>query len=176
MLQAEAELMAEALDDVFGWELLQLGLWGPRGSFLSGCRTRRHAVVANERSRITDADVGVLTGYRWPGNVREMAAVMDRAVLVGQGTSLDVAAALGQATPPVEVVATTSPAGARPTAIEPLDLVVRRHIETALAETHGRVDGPYGAARLLQINPHTLRARMRKLGVDWRRFRLHLTR
>jgi transcriptional regulator with GAF, ATPase, and Fis domain len=70
----------------------------------------------------------------------------------------------------------TSPDGTRQVAIEPLDFVVRQHIEAALAETHGRVDGPYGAARLLQINPHTLRARMRKLGVDWRRFRLHLTR
>ena len=37
--------------------------------------------------------------------------------------------------------------------------------------THGRVEGPHGAAGLLRINPHTLRARMRKLGVDWRRFR-----
>jgi len=50
--------MVEALDDVFGWELLQLGLWGSRGSLLAGCRTRRHAVLANERSRISDADVG----------------------------------------------------------------------------------------------------------------------
>ena len=47
--------------------------------------------------------------------------------------------------------------------IEPLDVVIRRHIEAALEATHGRVEGPHGAARLLQINPHTLRARMRKL-------------
>jgi SAM-dependent methyltransferase len=58
VLQAESELMVEALDDVFGWELLQLGLWGPRDSLLSGCRTRRHAVVANKPSPIADADVG----------------------------------------------------------------------------------------------------------------------
>jgi SAM-dependent methyltransferase len=58
VLQAESELMVEALDDVFGWELLQLGLWGPRDSLLSGCRTRRHAVVANKPSPISDADVG----------------------------------------------------------------------------------------------------------------------
>jgi SAM-dependent methyltransferase len=57
VLQAESELMVEALDDVFGWELLQLGLWGPTNSLLSGCRTRRHAVVANHPSRFTDADV-----------------------------------------------------------------------------------------------------------------------
>jgi SAM-dependent methyltransferase len=48
-LAAESELMTEALDDVFGWELLQVGLWGERESLLSGCRTRRHAVVASAR-------------------------------------------------------------------------------------------------------------------------------
>ncbi len=46
-----------------------------------------------------------------------------------------------------------------------------RHIERALAVTHGRIEGPDGAAAVLGINPHTLRARMRKLAVDWRRFR-----
>jgi transcriptional regulator with GAF, ATPase, and Fis domain len=46
-----------------------------------------------------------------------------------------------------------------------------RHIEGALHESHGRIEGPFGAARRLGINPHTLRARMRRLGVDWRRFR-----
>ena len=49
--------------------------------------------------------------------------------------------------------------------------MIRRHIEAALTETHGRVEGPHGAARLLEVNPHTLRARMRKLKIDWRGFR-----
>jgi hypothetical protein len=43
-----------------------------------------------------------------------------------------------------------------------------RHIETALRRTRGRVEGPDGAAALLAINPHTLRSRMRKLGINWR--------
>src|SRR6476661_4665628 len=47
---------------------------------------------------VSDDDVRVLTEYRWPGNVREMAAVMDRAVLIGQGRALDIRAALGQGT------------------------------------------------------------------------------
>lgn len=45
------------------------------------------------------------------------------------------------------------------------------HIERALLATHGRIEGPFGAAKLMGINPHTLRARMRKLGIDWGRFR-----
>ena len=60
---------------------------------------------------------------------------------------------------------------ASPARIEPLDAVIRRHIEAALAETHGRVEGPFGAAGLLRINPHTLRARMRKLKINWQSFR-----
>ena len=52
-----------------------------------------------------------------------------------------------------------------------LDAAMAKHIEAALARTRGRIEGPYGAAVLLKINPHTLRARMRKLKIDWRRFR-----
>jgi SAM-dependent methyltransferase len=57
VLQAESELMVETLDDVFGWEFLQLGVWGPRDSLLAGCRTRRRAVLANGRSGGADADI-----------------------------------------------------------------------------------------------------------------------
>jgi transcriptional regulator with GAF, ATPase, and Fis domain len=123
---------------------------------------------------VSDDDVRVLSEYRWPGNVREIAAVMDRAALIGQGRSLEVRAALGPDTRPspaaqqVVAAATAPPATA---GIEPLDVVVRRHIEAALGATRGRVEGPHGAARLLRINPHTLRARMRKLKVNWSRFR-----
>ncbi len=120
---------------------------------------------------ISNDDVRVLTAYRWPGNVREMAAVMDRAVLIGQGRELNVAAALGHGG--VTTVATAARAAEAPAAlaIEPLDVITRRHIEAALRQTHGRVEGLHGAARLLRINPHTLRARMRKLAIDWRGFR-----
>jgi hypothetical protein len=48
---------------------------------------------------------------------------------------------------------------------------MKRHIEVALRGAHGRVEGPHGAAKVLRINPHTLRARMRKLRIDWRAFR-----
>ena len=48
---------------------------------------------------------------------------------------------------------------------------MRQHIENGLAATHGRIEGRHGTARLLAINPHTLRARMRKLGIDWSIFK-----
>jgi transcriptional regulator with GAF, ATPase, and Fis domain len=48
---------------------------------------------------------------------------------------------------------------------------MRAHIEAALRATRGRIEGKYGAAKILGINPHTLRARMRKLKIDWAMFR-----
>jgi transcriptional regulator with GAF, ATPase, and Fis domain len=45
------------------------------------------------------------------------------------------------------------------------------HIKLALSRSKGRIEGHNGAAALLDINPHTLRARMRRLGIDWHRFR-----
>lgn len=63
--------------------------------------------------------------------------------------------------------------GAPPTtgAFPSLDEAMRRHIEAALARTKGRIEGAHGAAALLKINPHTLRARMRKLKIAWQVFR-----
>jgi hydrogenase-4 transcriptional activator len=58
-----------------------------------------------------------------------------------------------------------------PEELGPLGAAMVSHIERALQATHGRIEGPFGAAKLLGINPHTLRARMRKLGIDWARFR-----
>src|SRR5215203_6818748 len=69
---------------------------------------------------VSDDDVRVLTEYRWPGNVREIAAVMDRAVLVGQGRSLDVAAALGSGPSP-SLPSSMAGKGARAEGIEALD-------------------------------------------------------
>ncbi len=77
---------------------------------------------------------------------------------------------------PTEVTPTENPTAAAndaaPTApIESLDAAIRRHIESALAAATGRIEGRQGAAAMLKINPHTLRAKMRKLGIDWARFR-----
>jgi SAM-dependent methyltransferase len=46
LVAAETELLGEALEDVFGWELLQIGAWGPGRELLAGCRTRRHSLIA----------------------------------------------------------------------------------------------------------------------------------
>ena len=119
----------------------------------------------------SDEDVRMLAEYRWPGNVREMSAVIDRAVLLGQGRTLEVSAALGRTVPPRRTPNAPGAVRALPVVIAPLDEAIRLHIEAALAETQGRVEGKDGAAHLLRVNPHTLRARMRKLGIRWATFR-----
>jgi transcriptional regulator with GAF, ATPase, and Fis domain len=53
-----------------------------------------------------------------------------------------------------------------------LDQAMSNHIKQGLRNTRGRIEGPHGAAALLKINPHTLRARMRKLKIEWRAFRM----
>jgi transcriptional regulator with GAF, ATPase, and Fis domain len=120
----------------------------------------------------TPEDLELLAGYGWPGNVRELIAVVERAVILGSGERLDVVKALGVA-PGGDAGSTPVRAGSAAHA-EPflsLDRAMARHIEAALTRAHGKIEGPGGAAELLAINPHTLRARMRRLGVDWRRHR-----
>lgn len=55
--------------------------------------------------------------------------------------------------------------------VEQLDAAMREHIIRALKRTQGQIEGREGAAKVLGINPHTLRARMRKLHIDWSQFR-----
>jgi hydrogenase-4 transcriptional activator len=123
----------------------------------------------------TRDDVNLLCAYAWPGNIREFAAVLDRAVLLGQGRQLEVGKALGTAPDPRLTASSAAPivgqAAVTPDAPASFDAAMSRHIESALEAAHGRIEGPFGAARALGVNPHTLRARMRKLGIDWRRFR-----
>jgi transcriptional regulator with GAF, ATPase, and Fis domain len=133
-------------------------------------------------------DILALTQYSWPGNIRELGAVMDRAVILGNGRTLEIVKALGlsqqaaystyDSNEPTfyEVIPETPSVRIQPTfsgVILSLDEAMKQHIEQALAATRGKIEGSKGAAKLLGINPHTLRARMRKLQIDWDRFRHH---
>lgn len=120
-------------------------------------------------------DLELLVAYPWPGNIRELTAVIERAVILGNGRTLEIATALGTPIQKSHEQGTArSYAQGRPEADSlpvPLDTAIRQHIESALQHTRGRIEGPRGAAALLAINPHTLRAKMRKLRIDWQRFR-----
>jgi hydrogenase-4 transcriptional activator len=130
-------------------------------------------------------DIQLLQEYQWPGNIRELGAVIDRAAILGDGKSLEVAAALGlnrvpghapPSHPSISTVAGGPGSNVPAAGIDSggdlsLDEAMRRHIERVLVIVRGKIEGPNGAARLLGINPHTLRARMRKLNVRWAAFR-----
>jgi hydrogenase-4 transcriptional activator len=137
-------------------------------------------------------DLALLTNYHWPGNIRELGAVIDRAAILGNGKTLEVAKSLGLSQPsPIALPISNEPTFYEviPEATQPLsathsvptttnngeivslDLAMRQHIERSLIATRGKIEGKQGAAALLGINPHTLRARMRKLGLDWDLYR-----
>lgn len=109
---------------------------------------------------VDDIALGRLVAYDWPGNVRELQNVVEREMILRPGGRL-----LFDGLVPVgdtgEVVAAEKPR------VEPLDVVTRRAMERALKAAGGRVQGRGGAAELLQVKPNTLRARMKKLGVDF---------
>jgi hydrogenase-4 transcriptional activator len=123
----------------------------------------------------TEDDIEALRSYSWPGNIRELATVIDRAAILGEGRRLEIAAALGfGADSQHPAPAPLRPIAAGASANQPLaslDEALRRHVIAALEHTRGRIEGRRGAAALLDINPHTLRARMRKLGIDWSAYR-----
>jgi hydrogenase-4 transcriptional activator len=124
--------------------------------------------------RMPDAtDLALLTRYPWPGNVREFASVIERAAILGDGRRLEVARALGVSPSPGQPVADRNMVQPAPEdGLLPFASASRKHIEAALARCHGRVEGPFGAARLLEMNPHTLRSKMRRLGIEGKRYRL----
>lgn len=121
----------------------------------------------------TAEDIRLLVSYPWPGNVRELAAVIERAAILGGGQGLQVAQALGTApartSQPIDSVSIEN--GGKEDDCLTLDAAMVRHMEAALRRTRGRIEGKGGAAEILGVNPHTLRARMRKLGVSWGQFR-----
>ena len=96
-----------------------------------------------------------LCQYHWPGNIRELENVVERAVINTSGTVLALAGRLdtSQTLPTPGLTMKT------------LEEVEREHILQVLRETGGRVSGSKGAAAILGLNPSTLRARLRKLGI-----------
>lgn len=130
------------------------------------------------RQHPTAQDIALLQMYDWPGNIRELASVIDRAAILGDGQSLAIARALGASTvvPPLArrdrpTQDESLPTSSTLSTMASLDDAIRQHIHAALRTTRGRIDGQHGAARLLNVNPFTLRSRMKKLGIDWHQHR-----
>jgi PAS domain S-box-containing protein len=103
---------------------------------------------------IAHSAMETLKAYPWPGNIRELEHVIERAVILSQGPQLE----LGEWLPKPRA---TSDAAA-PTTLEEVE---RAHILATLEGTGWRVSGENGAAKLLGLKPTTLEARMQKLGI-----------
>ncbi len=110
-----------------------------------------------------------LMAYPWPGNVRELENAVERALILSRGGPISFKDLLRA---PITGRAAAEPPGAPRAAQEEvlaLDEVVSGHIQKVLAITEGRIGGEKGAARVLKVNPSTLRKRMRKLGIPYGR-------
>jgi PAS domain S-box-containing protein len=94
-----------------------------------------------------------LQRYPWPGNIRELRNIIERAMIVSSGTTL-------------RIHLSAAPAALLSNAGRKLHEVEREHILNALEESGWRVRGPNGAAVKLGLKPTTLEARMAKLGVN----------
>jgi transcriptional regulator with GAF, ATPase, and Fis domain len=104
----------------------------------------------------------LLLGYQWPGNIRELQNVIERALILFPQGPLDFAELLPRTSDRVPATAAT---GSIETHIVSLAEVERQHIQRVLDQVGGRVNGKGGAAELLGVQPNTLRHRMRKLGI-----------
>jgi formate hydrogenlyase transcriptional activator len=102
------------------------------------------------------------TAYNWPGNIRELQNVIERAVIVSSDTVLRLPEPLGQASP---APASESKASKESTTVATANEAERENILRALEATGWRINGPNGAAALLKLHPSTLRFRMKKLSL-----------
>jgi PAS domain S-box-containing protein len=123
-------------------------------------------------NRVSEETVRRLIHYPWPGNIRELQNVIERAVVLAQGETLEThgfgpgvdLASLSESKSKSESPSEPLPS---PTAQRHASMteVERRHIESVLLQTNWMIEGERGAARILNLSPSTLRSRMQKLGI-----------
>jgi PAS domain S-box-containing protein len=122
---------------------------------------RYAAKIGRAITRVPPEAMQRLEAYPWPGNVRELENVIERAVILSPGPDLEVSPEVVPAAMPPTPGIVEGPA----TDPDALREVERQHIVAVLKRTGWRVEGPKGAARVLNMHPSTLRSRMQKLGI-----------
>ena len=107
--------------------------------------------------RVTPSSLEQMQKYPWPGNIRELQNVLERACVLARTPDVELPDALRTIPGHLPVI--------REGQFATLDEHERACIRRALASVKGRIHGPQGAAALLGVNPSTLRSRMQKLGI-----------
>jgi formate hydrogenlyase transcriptional activator len=116
---------------------------------------QKYARRMNKRiETIPTETMAALSRYYWPGNIRELQNVIERAVILSRGATLQV--------PPSELQPAAEPVGGSGTTLEGAE---REHILRVLEETEWIVGGPSGAAARLGMKRTTLQSKMRKLDI-----------
>lgn len=121
---------------------------------------------------ITDETLQQLQEYTWPGNVRELQNAVERALILHRKGPILFSDIGSSFTNPSKTDAETTTYSIKESDSEnfpSLNVVMSQHIKQALKMAEGKVEGKKGAAGLLQVNPSTLRKRMRKLGIPFGR-------
>jgi len=121
---------------------------------------------------IAQDTMDLLSRYAWPGNIRELQNVVERAVVLSRGPVLrlgaDLLPAANAAMASTDEGADLNPLFSHDATSDSssLEQVERRHIQSVLQKTDWVVEGDRGAAKILDLHPNTLRSRMKKLGIE----------
>jgi DNA-binding NtrC family response regulator len=125
----------------------------------------RYAQRAGKNIReIAKTTLDLLQAYHWPGNIRELQNVVERAVIVSDSDVLSV-------DPRWFATQSVEPTAPLPPPAHTLATHERNAIEAALRDSKARVAGPFGAAARLGIPATTLESKIKALGIDKRRFK-----
>ena len=117
--------------------------------------TRQCQRLGKKYQKIPKTTMAALMTYSWPGNVRELENVIERAVIASRGVTLPVMEILEPENRPI----------LGRTRGKTLAKIERDHMIRVLEDCYWRIEGENGAAKILGLNPSTLRGRMRKLGI-----------
>jgi formate hydrogenlyase transcriptional activator len=113
---------------------------------------------------ISAATTERLTNYSWPGNIRELQNLIERALILCSGPILELDNDLTNVSASFVIPASGIPLPAQ-SQFKTLQEVEREHILAALRGSNGVIEGANGAAKALDLHPNTLRHRMEKLGI-----------
>lgn len=126
---------------------------------------------------VSQETMELLVNYPWPGNIRELQNILERGVVLAENPILSLSQNLFPSSPQGDVrakadapiailLATQAASGPVSPSSASLEEIERGHILSVLEQSRWVIEGPQGAAKILNLHPNTLRGRMKKLGIQ----------